>query len=148
MRILTMNAWHAGTLGIVMLVAVGNVVHLAQKTPPPPVESSAGPSDPVMRQERRLAGLRGSVEARGLRGTVGYLGDFPPGRGADDARGVEDYFLTQFALAPLVLDGDAERHEWIVANLRSAASSARVPAGWKIEEDFGGGVLLLKKAAP
>jgi hypothetical protein len=148
MRILTMNAWRAGTLGIVILVAVGNVVHTAQKTPPPPVDSPAGPADPVMRQERRLAGLRASVEARGLRGTIGYLGDSPPGQAAEPAREVEDYFLTQFALAPLVLDGDAERYEWIVVNLQSAASSARVPAGWKIEEDFGGGVLLVKKAAP
>jgi hypothetical protein len=148
MRILTMNAWHAGTLGIVILVAVANVVHTAQKTPPPPVDSSAGPADPVMRQEQRLAGLRGSVEARGLRGTIGYLGDPPTGRPAEDARGVEDYFLTQFALAPLVLDGEAERHEWIATNLRGAAPLARVPAGWKVAEDFGGGVLLLKKAAP
>lgn len=143
-----MNAWRVGALMIVVVVAVVNVTHLAQTVPPPPVESPAAVIDPATRAERRLAALRESMRARGLKGTVGYVGDLPGSRLHEDPRGVEDYYLTQFALVPLVLDTNPEPHEWAVANLRTTGAPTRVPGGWRIAEDFGNGVLLLRKEAP
>lgn len=148
MRNMATGAWRAGTLGLVAVVAVANVVSTAQKTPPPPVGSPAGPNDPVMRQERRFAELRAGIRDRGLGGAAGYLGDLPASRLLADARGVEGYYLAQFALAPLVLDLDAERHEWIVVNLQDPAGSPKVPSGWRVEQDYGRGVRLLRKAPP
>jgi hypothetical protein len=142
-----MNAWRVGAMMVVVVMAVVNVVHIAQTVPPPPRESPGAAIDPVTRHERRLAALSANVGARGLKGTIGYIGDLSGSRLAGDARGVEDYYLTQFALVPLVLDSNPEPHEWAVANLRTTIPQTRVPGSWRIVEDFGEGVLLLRKAA-
>lgn len=137
-----------GTLLVVVATALANVLHVAHKTPPPPAESAIARGDPVVQQERRLAGLRASLRARGLMGAIGYLGDKPGPQLVDDPPGAQDYYLAQFALVPLVLDLDIERHTWAVASLHSATLEARMPAGWRMEEDFGAGVFLLRKVRP
>jgi hypothetical protein len=147
-RSLARGIWCAATLGLVALVAVANVVTTVQKNPPPARESPSGPADPVMRQERRFAALRAEIRSRGLGGLIGYRGDLPAAQAAADAAEVEAYYRAQFALAPAVLDPEAERHEWIVVNLTRPAPGWQAPAGWRLEEDFGDGVRLLRKAAP
>jgi hypothetical protein len=142
-----MNAWRLGALMIVVAVAAANLRHVAQAVPPPPADSPVAAADPVTRQERRLAALHQELKTRGLQGPVGYVDEPTDRRQPKDLRAVEDYYLTQFVLAPLVLDPDAARHDWAVANLRSDIP-ARAPDGWRIEQDFGGGVLLLRKALP
>lgn len=139
-----------GVLGLaaVALLAVLNVSHGLGRVSVPPRVASAGEPDSVVRQERRLASLRRSVEQRGVRGTIGYVGDQPGTRVLDDQQAVTDYFQSQFVLAPLVLDLSVERRQWAVANLRATKAAARVPAGFTIVEDFGDGVLLLRKAVP
>ena len=139
-----MNAWRGGAMMIVVAMAVVNVVHIAQRVPPR--DSSGTAIDPVIRHERRFAALYRSVGVRGLKGTIGYIDDLSGSGLTEDARGVEDYYLTQFALVPLVLDPSPEPHEWAVANLRTTIPQTRVLASWRIVEDFGAGVLLLRKA--
>ena len=148
MRFFVLNTWRTGAVLIVVVVVVINVFNLVQAVPPPPAESPWAVVDPATRAELRLATLRAKVQERGLTGTIGYLGDLPGDRLNDDHQAVEDYYLTQFVLVPLVLDLNPSSHGWAVANLRIAAASARVPGGWKIEEDFGNGVLLLRKKTP
>ncbi len=142
------STWRAGALGVVAIVAIGNVILAVHKTLPPPVDSPVIAVDPVTRQERRLAKLRQSLAARGVEGVVGYLGDSAGPALWSDPGQVEDYYLAQFVLVPLVLEGNSERSEWAVANLRTTAASARVGPDWKIAEDFGDGVFLLRKAKP
>ena len=142
------NTWRTGALAVVVVVAVINVIHLALAVPPPPVESPAAAIDPAMRAEHRLAPLRASVRRHGLRGTIGYVGELRGGRLNDDPRAVEDYYRTQFALVPLVLDPNPAPYVWAVANLHATASAPPLPAGWTIAENLGDGVLLLRKEAP
>ena len=126
-----MNAWRGGAMMIVVAMAVVNVVHIAQRVPPPPPRDSPVTAlDPVTRHERRFAALYRSVGVRGLKGTIGYIDDLSGSRLTEDERGVEDYYLTQFALVPLVLDSNPEPHEWAVANLRTTIPQTRVPASW------------------
>lgn len=142
------NAWPVGALLAVVATALANVWHVAHRITPPPVESSIAPTDPVVQQERRLAGLRASLRASGLTGTIGYLGDKPGPQLVDDPPGAQDYYLAQFALAPLVLDLDIERHTWAVASLHSTVLKARMPTGWRMEQDCGAGIFLLRKVRP
>lgn len=144
-----LNVWRVSALIVVFVVAALNVVHLARTVPPP---VSEGPittlSDPVTRHEQRLEALQKNIRRRGLTGKIGYVGDLPGPRLGEDPRGVEDFYLTQFALVPLLLDADSETCEWAVANLRTANPLVRVPAEWHIAEDFGTGVLLLRRSTP
>ena len=62
--------------------------------------------------------------------------------------GIEHYFEAQFALAPLILDGDG-RDPWIVTDFeRGDASRGRIPPGWRVAADCGGGVMLLRQPEP
>lgn len=124
----------------VTAVAVANVIHTVRKTPPAALGVSAAAFDPLSWHEQRFQRFRAAAAARGLRGTIGYIGDRPA---ADD-----DYFYAQFALVPLLLDFDPAPYEWAIANLRTTSPGSRVPAGWRIVQDLGDGVLLLRKSAP
>jgi len=129
-------------------MALFNLFFTAQTTPPPEVASPAGPSDPTLRQERRFAGIRAAIRDRGLKGTIGYVGSVPPSQLLADAGAVEAYYRAQFALAPVVLDPAAEREDWIVADFTRAIPAWKMPRGWRVEQDFGAGVKLLRKEAP
>jgi hypothetical protein len=133
-------AWRVGALLAVAGIAVVNVVFTAQKVPPLPMEAPVSVADPLVQQERRFAGVRASVQALGIRGTVGYFGELST---ADD-----DYYYAQFVLAPLVLDFNPAPYEWAVANLPASSPGARLPATWALVKNFGDGVLLLRRSAP
>lgn len=138
----------AAGLAAVVTLAIVNVAHTIGRVPVPPLVASAGPPDAVVAMERRLARLRFTLERRGLRGPLGYVGDRPGTQVLDEPQTTADFFQAQFVLAPAVLDLSVERREWAVANLRAGDPRSRVPAGFVVVDDFGGGVLLLRKAAP
>jgi len=68
------------------------------------------------------------------RGVIGYIGE--PG-----TAGLADYYLTQYALAPLVLDRSS-KHPIVVGNFPGSLPSAASFNGLHLERDFGNGVLL------
>jgi hypothetical protein len=133
-------------LAVLAVAAVSaiNLVQLARRVPPPAVPVPGVPLDPATRQERRLAEVRRELAARNIRGVVGYLTDFPVEIPASAAAG-EDHYLAQYVLLPVVLDLNAAAHEWSVANLRN---SRTIPPGWRVEQDHGDGVLLLRRERP
>jgi hypothetical protein len=128
-----------GALLAVAAVAAANVFHTARRVPPPAIAVPAAAFDPLSWHERRFSRFRERVPAHGVRGTIGYFGDLAH---ADD-----DYYYAQFALVPLVLDRDPDPYAWALANLPAGSPPARLPAGWDVAEDFGEGVLLLRKTA-
>jgi len=128
----------------VMGVAIFNLVHRAETLSPAPVDPTSAAMDHVMKQEKRFGDLRRSLERRGLSGAIGYMGNST----AEDPHSTEDYYLAQFALVPWVLDRHLESCEWVVANLGSSAAISNLPPSWQVAEDFGDGLLLLKRSAP
>jgi hypothetical protein len=141
------KAW--STIAIVVLVAMCaiNMAATARRVPPQPRAPAAVPSNVVMRQEQRFAGLRASLQARDVRGTVGYVADLPALELAASHPAMEAYFLTQFVLVPCIVDARTEDSRWIVADLHTKSIAERLPAGFRVAEDFGHGVLLLEKVA-
>ena len=140
-----MKAWSVLTLLAMMAVCAANVVTMARRVPPPPRLAPVEPANLVIRHEQRMAKLRRALEQRGVRGTMGYLADLSAAELPANARGMEEYFLTQFALVPWVLDARAQESEWVVANLRTAPIAERTPEGFRVLDDCGGGVFLLRR---
>lgn len=85
----------------------------------------------ALRSDQRFAALKTALP---VRGTIGYVGD-------SGEFAVADYYLTQYALAPLVVDHSLN-HPLIVGNYRSAASAEAFPTNLQLIKDFGNGVLL------
>ena len=88
-------------------------------------------NDIARRSDQRFAALRPYLPQHGV---VGYIGE--PGAAA-----MGDYYLTQYALAPLVLD-HSTNHRFVVGNFPSSSPAARAPAKLQLVKDFGDGVLL------
>ena len=146
-----MKVWGVVTLVALLGVGVVNAIATALRVSPAPRVTPAIPTNPVMRQEQRMADVRRAMQTRGVRGTVGYFADDAATDLAANRRGIEEYFLTQFALAPWVLDARTQESEWLVANLHATSIGDRTPAGYRVIDDCGSGVFLLRRterAAP
>ena len=141
------QAWLLVMVGVAVAVSAANIVDMSVRTYPAPIDPSGVASDPVMRHQQRFAVLRAGAMARGLHGTLGFLSELPPGQWQADSISVEDYYLAQYALAPIILDTEAVRHEWIVADVPRAELAMRIPLGWNVVGDFGDGVVLLRKVS-
>jgi len=95
---------------------------------PNPTRVSA--DDIAQRSDQRFAALKSRLPASGV---IGYIGG--PGDSA-----TPDYYLTQYALAPLVVDHSPD-HAMVIGNFPSSPPS-QIPAHLRLVEDFGEGVFL------
>ena len=88
------------------------------------------------RSDQRFGALKALLPERGV---VGYLGE-------TGAAALGDYYLTQYALAPVVVDS-SPNHRLVVGNFTGSqtGSPALGPRSenLRIVKDFGDGVLLL-----
>jgi hypothetical protein len=98
-------------------------------------------------QDKRLQRLREYLPPRGI---VGYASDGWNGSGFTTVEALHDYFLTQYALAPLIV---VRGTGWpiVVGNypgdtVAGRTSARRYPAGLVVRRDLGDGVLLLEGA--
>jgi hypothetical protein len=94
-----------------------------------PERATKGAIDIGQRSDRRFAAVKTLLPQRGV---IGYIGE----SGAL-ARG--DYYLAEYALAPLVVD-DSPNHRLVLANFPEAPLPA--PANLQLVKDFGNGVAL------
>jgi hypothetical protein len=92
------------------------------------------PADDVAkRSDQRFAALRTALPPRGVIGYVGASGNV----------GVRDYYLTQYALVPVVVDHSLN-HPLVIANFPDSPPPASVLSDHlQLVKDFGDGVLLL-----
>lgn len=95
-----------------------------------PLPGHINPDDIEKRSDRRFAALRAALPARGV---VGYIGE-----SGDSA--TPDYYLAQYALAPLVIDR-GPNHQLVIGNFPSSSGPV-VPQGLDPVKDFGNGVVL------
>jgi hypothetical protein len=90
----------------------------------------SGSDDIARRSDQRFSALKSTLPQRGV---VGYIGE--PGPLA-----LGDYYLTQYALAPVVVD-HSPNHDLVIGNFPNSLSPG-VPSNLQLEKDFGSGVLL------
>jgi len=85
------------------------------------------------RSDDRFALLKARLPSAGVVGYIGETGD----------SALPDYYLTQYALAPLVVD-HSTNHAKVVGNFRSSQSSW-IPPDLHLVQDFGNGVYLFAR---
>jgi hypothetical protein len=103
-----------------------------------PFDRRASP-DLVDYYASRLSGVRRSMEERKLPERIGYCYFLPSEKAL-----LPDYFASEYALAPRVLDWHYTGYEWVVMNVRMRSHSA-LPHGFSVVEDFCDGVFLLRR---
>jgi hypothetical protein len=97
-----------------------------------PAPSRLRTSDPfTLGSDQRFAQLKAVLPARGV---VGYVDT----RGSAD---VANYYLAQYALAPLVVDYSPQ-HALVVGNFPANSSARDLSPNLHLIRDFGNGVLL------
>jgi hypothetical protein len=103
--------------------------------------------DEISTYERRFQEIRAALPPRGV---VGYLGRTDPAgrtpaeREASSLLDFKRYLLAQYALAPVVLI-ESTAPDFVVGNFdRGKAPST--PAGFRIERDFGNGLVLFRRS--
>lgn len=143
-----MKTGAAITALIIAIVAGVNLFDLARRMPLPARGPVAQNGDVAMRHERRLAGVRKALRSHAAHGLIGYVTDLPPAELPNNDAAMQEYFLSQFALVPWVLEADFTQSAWAVTNLRTKSRADGLPAGFRVVKDFGGGVLLLRKTEP
>ncbi|MFQ5666425.1 MAG: hypothetical protein ACE5I7_08330 [Candidatus Binatia bacterium] len=104
------------------------------------------PADRITMNEGRFAALRTALAGHGV---VGYLSPLPPDKLASSVQGIAQFYLTQYALAPVIVVNDPTQR-FVVANFFGrAAPPARVHRPHLVTvHDFGGGVILLERTDP
>jgi len=88
--------------------------------------------DVAQRSDQRFAALKAALPARGI---VGYIGE-------SGNTGTADYYLAQYALAPLIVEHSPD-HTLVIGNFPTARP-ASFPSHLQLVTDFGNGVLLLR----
>ena len=95
-----------------------------------PVPNHFAADEVTQRSDQRFASLKQACPAAGI---VGYIGE--SGNSA-----IPNYYLAQYALAPLVVDPSA-RHRLVVGNFPNL-QHPQLPPGLQLVGDFGNGVFL------
>ena len=85
--------------------------------------------DIAQRSEQRFAALKPALPQHGV---VGYIGD---------STTPADYYLAQYALAPLIVD-HSPNHPLVIGNFLLSSAPSVPSANLHLVRDFGNGVLL------
>jgi hypothetical protein len=116
----------AGIL-VFTLCCLLSTIRILRQAPNP---AHLDPDDVSKRSNQRFAAVKPHLPANGV---IGYIGE-----GGNSS--TPDYYLTQYALAPLVVDRST-LHAIVIGNFPLAPPSA-LPPNLRLVQDFGGGVLL------
>jgi len=101
-----------------------------------PNPAHLSPDDISKRSDQRFATVKSHLPARGI---IGYIGE-------SGSSSNPDYYLTQYALAPLVVDRSTH-HAIVIGNFPLSPPSD-LPPNLRLVEDFGSGVLLFAGEDP
>jgi hypothetical protein len=111
-----------------ILCCLLSTIRILRETPNP---AHITPDDVSKRSDQRFAALKTRLPATGV---IGYIGE-------SGSSSIPDYYLTQYALAPLVVD-QSPHHAIVIGNFHLSPPSD-LPPNLRLVEDFGSGVLLL-----
>lgn len=102
-------------------------------------EQRSGP-DGVSSLESRFVALKAALPASG---PIGYMTD--PGVSLEETDAKAELHLTQYALAPWIIEPDAG-HTTVVGNFRNAVDGGAISArGLDLVRDFGDGLYLFRR---
>ncbi|MBI2687540.1 MAG: hypothetical protein HYX27_14600 [Acidobacteria bacterium] len=95
--------------------------------------------DGVTDFDRRFQALRSMLPPKGI---IGYMTD--PDTPANDTNAQAEYYLTQYALAPIVVVNSPDQR-FVVGNFHNAVTTGSLrDRGFKLVREFGNGIALLE----
>jgi len=96
-------------------------------------------------EELRLQGLKNELDKIPNIKNINYIGD-RPGLHVKDIPDLcmEEYFLSQFILAPTILELGNNNLPWAMTNLRNPKFDQEDMKHWKVIKNFNQGIILLK----
>ena len=121
------------TLALVMVWSLANVVHVSRKvTRRNPLE------DPgvIASYDARFRLIREEILGMDGLKQIGFVSDLQPNEVLYDFAAAKDYFLTQYALAPIVLTLGLEKPEYAIGSFSSTALEHRVLPGFEAVRDW------------
>jgi len=125
-----------GVLSVIVFALLSSGLALRRALDPPPWAIA---QDEISRYEDRFRLLRSALPPEAV---VGYLSE--PWRPPNDLDWLKGFFLTQYALAP-VIAVDSIAPALVIANFRSAGPERYAPDPTLVlVRDFGDGVLLFR----
>jgi hypothetical protein len=119
------------TTAAIVLLILGSLLSSARIIFKTPRSGHIESGSIATRSDQRFALLKARLPVDGVVGYIGSSGD----------SATPDYYLTQYALAPLVVDNSSD-HAIVIGNFPSS-QAPRTPQNLRLVEDFGNGVLLL-----
>lgn len=114
-----------------MIFILGSLLSTVQIAKDAPVPAHLASDDISNRSDQRFATLKAGLPTQGVIGYIGEPGDLALG----------DYYLAQYALAPLVVER-SKNHSLVVGNFPNSPPPS-FPPDLTLVRDFGNGVLLL-----
>ena len=105
-----------------------STVRILRQAPDP---AHVSPDDISKQSDQRFAAVKARLPAIGV---IGYAGE-------SGNSSIPDYYLTQYSLAPLVVDRSTN-HAIVIGNFPLSPPSD-LPPNLRLIEDYGNGVLLL-----
>lgn len=134
------------SVALIILLALLSSGQLLVREIVPYVQALSGPVDApsaldaVSRHEKRFEELRDALSTHGV---VGYVTDQQDGTGFTSQRGFDEYVITQYILAPVIVINSREP-QFVVGNFSETFSGEPRPAlqGFRLVRDFGDGVVL------
>lgn len=100
-------------------------------------------NDNISRYENRFSEIKKMLYGEEV---VGYITEKTPEEIFDDANAIAEYYLTQYAISPIVVD-IRKRNGFIVGNFHSSQSVNNVKMKkLSLIKDFDNGIILLKSA--
>lgn len=124
------SAHLAKTEAAIAILVVGSLLSSARMIFKAPLPGHVKPDVIAASSDERFAQLKKRLPANGV---VGYIGE-----SGDSA--TPDYYLTQYALVPLVVE-DSTDHELVIGNFPSS-QPPKIPQTLRLVDDLGNGVLL------
>ena len=101
--------------------------------------------DPIAAYEERFSGLKSILPGQSI---VGYITDLTQEQLAYNSSYIAEYFLTQYALAPIIVDNNSD-HQLIIGNFHHQPLPAELSGkGLRVVKDLENGVMLLRREAP
>lgn len=114
----------------ILIFILGCLLSSARIVKDAPVPTHLVTDDIAKRSDERFAAVKAKLPQQGVVGYVGETGDLA----------IADYYLAQYALAPVVVD-HSRRHPLVVGNFPNSIP-VHFPSDLQLVRDFGNGVLI------
>jgi hypothetical protein len=145
---------HRAAVVLLVVIAAANIIRMAfdadLEQPRLAIQAvlQARNTDEISREEQRYDLLRPVLQGLGVRGTIGYVTDVRSGEIYDDAERLRHYYLSQYALAPLVVSAVAGQSTYVIGDFENRGVDLKSFTDLEPLFDIGNGLVLFRRRMP